>query len=70
MQEGANYLIGTHDFRNFCKMDVSNGVTEFVRNISQVVIEPFKCAEEKCNSGKNDFSIKFRSVAIYVWYFF
>ncbi|XP_025829438.1 tRNA pseudouridine(38/39) synthase isoform X2 [Agrilus planipennis] len=29
MKEGAQYLLGTHDFRNFCKMDVNNGVVNF-----------------------------------------
>ena len=29
MNEAVQCLIGTHDFRNFCKMDVSNGIVEF-----------------------------------------
>ena len=33
MNEAANKLVGTHDFRNLCKMDVGNGVTNFVRRI-------------------------------------
>lgn len=41
MEEAAYYLIGTHDFRNFCKMDVANGVSNFVRNIINICIEPF-----------------------------
>jgi tRNA pseudouridine38/39 synthase len=32
IQTGLNYLIGTHDFRNFCKMDVEK-VYNFVRRI-------------------------------------
>ena len=29
-------MIGSHDFRNFCKMDVSNGVVTFFRLINNV----------------------------------
>lgn len=32
-------LLGVHDFRNFCKMDVGNGVVEFIRNIFEINIE-------------------------------
>lgn len=32
MQEGADHLLGTHDFRNFCKVDAAH-VTNFVRTI-------------------------------------
>ncbi|XP_071945628.1 tRNA pseudouridine(38/39) synthase-like [Antedon mediterranea] len=39
MREGAKKLIGEHDFRNFCKMDVGNGVVTFMRNIRSVTIE-------------------------------
>ncbi|XP_053622012.1 tRNA pseudouridine(38/39) synthase isoform X2 [Plodia interpunctella] len=33
MRQAASHLIGSHDFRHLCKMDVGNGVTEFTRNI-------------------------------------
>ncbi|XP_013199182.1 tRNA pseudouridine(38/39) synthase [Amyelois transitella] len=33
MRQAANYLVGSHDFRHLCKMDVGNGVTEFRRNV-------------------------------------
>lgn len=41
MKLAASYLIGTHDFRNFCKMDVGNGVVEFTRRIEEINIVPF-----------------------------
>lgn len=41
MKKAASYIEGTHDFRNFCKMDVKNGVTEFIRHIQSVQIESF-----------------------------
>nr|KAG5692069.1 hypothetical protein BaRGS_021501 [Batillaria attramentaria] len=33
MSEAASKLVGEHDFRNLCKMDVGNGVTSFKRRI-------------------------------------
>ncbi|CAH1391088.1 unnamed protein product [Nezara viridula] len=38
MQEGTRYLLGTHDFRNLCKMDVGNGVTNFIRTIDHAAV--------------------------------
>ncbi|GBG29996.1 tRNA pseudouridine synthase [Hondaea fermentalgiana] len=40
MQKAANLLVGTHDFRHFCKMDVTN-VKNFVRRIEAA--EVIKC---------------------------
>jgi tRNA pseudouridine38/39 synthase len=37
MQEGLNRLVGNHDFRNFCKMDVEK-VCNFVRRIDSATI--------------------------------
>lgn len=39
MKIASKSLIGEHDFRNFCKMDVGNGVVEFKRRIMDVQIE-------------------------------
>ena len=36
MLEAAKLLIGSHDFRNLCKMDVKNGVTNFIRRLESV----------------------------------
>lgn len=33
MKQAASKLVGDHDFRNFCKMNVENGVTNHVRRI-------------------------------------
>ncbi|XP_050294650.1 tRNA pseudouridine(38/39) synthase [Anthonomus grandis grandis] len=47
MIEASHYLIGSHDFRNFAKMDVGNGVVQFVRNLLDFRIEPLK--SDDCN---------------------
>ena len=38
MNEACSFLIGAHDFRNLCKMDVGNGVVTFTRNIKKAEI--------------------------------
>ncbi|CAK1546429.1 unnamed protein product [Leptosia nina] len=40
MREACSLLIGSHDFRHLCKMDVGNGVTEFRREILTADIIP------------------------------
>lgn len=40
MREGARHFLGSHDFRNFCKIDPSKQITNFVRYISHIDIEP------------------------------
>ena len=38
MKAGAEHLIGEHDFRNLCKMDVQNGVVNYKRRIHSVSV--------------------------------
>ncbi|KAF7297195.1 tRNA pseudouridine synthase 3 [Mycena indigotica] len=38
MQAAANYLIGSHDFRNFCKIDPAKQLTEYRRHITRADI--------------------------------
>ncbi|XP_022110224.1 tRNA pseudouridine(38/39) synthase-like [Acanthaster planci] len=45
MQEAAQKLVGDHDFRNFCKMDVGNGVVNFCRTIISIDIAPLDDSE-------------------------
>ncbi|XP_029462692.1 tRNA pseudouridine(38/39) synthase isoform X2 [Rhinatrema bivittatum] len=40
MNTAAQKYVGTHDFRNFCKMDVGNGVVNFQRTILAACVEP------------------------------
>lgn len=46
MRIASQKFIGIHDFRNFCKMDVGNGVVEFIRKIFEIVIEPLMGNED------------------------
>ncbi|PSN58484.1 hypothetical protein C0J52_00769, partial [Blattella germanica] len=38
MSIASEQFIGKHDFRNFCKMDVGNGVTNFEREIENISV--------------------------------
>jgi tRNA pseudouridine38/39 synthase len=44
MRAAAHFLIGRHDFRNFCKMDIAN-VSNFEREILNVEIRPFSAED-------------------------
>lgn len=50
MDKAAKYILGSHDFRNLCKMDVGNGVVNYVREVRSVDIQP--CSETESNSGE------------------
>lgn len=45
MQNACQYLLGSHDFRNICKLDVAN-VSNFVREIFSAEIKPFRVNEQ------------------------
>ena len=38
IKNASNYLLGEHDFKNFCKMDVLN-TTNHVRTIKEITLE-------------------------------
>lgn len=48
MNQAIQQVVGTHDFRNLCKMDVANGVVQFYRRITS--------ADIKICSENNQFS--------------
>jgi tRNA U38,U39,U40 pseudouridine synthase TruA len=46
MKDAGKRLIGEKDFRNFCKMDISNGVVTFLRRIDNVTVN---CLDKEPN---------------------
>ena len=50
MEKAGQRLLGTHDFRNLCKMDVNNGVVTFIRKIDSVSVQ----VAERVHDGKDD----------------
>lgn len=55
MNKAAGYLVGLHDFRNVCKMDVANGVVTFERTIIDAKI--VENNENLKQSGKYFFNL-------------
>ena len=39
MREASTDLIGTHDFRSFCKIDITNDEPTFIRRIVNITIQ-------------------------------
>ena len=50
MRAAGQRLVGTHDFRNLCKMDVNNGVVTFIRKIDAVRVE----VTDRVHDGRDD----------------
>lgn len=44
------YVVGCHDFRNLCKMDVANGVVKYDRRILSAKVKVF-ATDPFCNSA-------------------
>eukprot|EP00048_Salpingoeca_helianthica_P000379 m.41177 g.41177 ORF g.41177 m.41177 type:complete len:424 (+) comp10458_c0_seq1:43-1314(+) len=40
MAAAAQHFVGEHDFRNFCKADIANNITNFTRRILYFTVEP------------------------------
>lgn len=53
MKRAASYILGTHDFRNLCKMDVGNGVVNYVREVKSINIASCTPDQEGDNTGKD-----------------
>ena len=47
MNHAAQKFVGKHDFRNFCKMDVANGVVAFERELISCTVQ--KNSLQSCN---------------------
>uniref|UniRef100_W8C3R7 tRNA pseudouridine(38/39) synthase n=1 Tax=Ceratitis capitata TaxID=7213 RepID=W8C3R7_CERCA len=52
MQNGCELLARHTDFRNFCKMDVNNGVTNYIRQIFKASVQ--RCAVEQESKDVED----------------
>lgn len=68
MQIACQYLVGSHDFRNLCKMDVGNGVVAFEREIKSARIVLAKGVENpNTNSPYNMFYFELTGKA-FLWH--
>lgn len=55
MNQAVQQVVGTHDFRNLCKMDVANGVVEYYRRIMSANIKI--CSENNQFSTSRDYDM-------------
>eukprot|EP00092_Neocalanus_flemingeri_P013403 GFUD01014448.1.p1 GENE.GFUD01014448.1~~GFUD01014448.1.p1 ORF type:complete len:455 (+),score=149.97 GFUD01014448.1:106-1470(+) len=67
MEQAGQLLLGEHDYRNFCRMDVNNGIVKFVRRIDSVVVE---CVDREVPSqdGPYDMCCLIISGKAYLWH--
>ncbi|XP_043285696.1 tRNA pseudouridine(38/39) synthase [Venturia canescens] len=67
MNEAAGYIVGYHDFRNFCKMDVGNGVVRFDRKVDEAKVITIKPRESDEISGYDMYQFVIKSQA-FLWH--
>ncbi|XP_026474937.1 tRNA pseudouridine(38/39) synthase-like [Ctenocephalides felis] len=67
MQDACKLLIGSHDFRNLCKMDVANGVIDFMRTVKDAEIICVSKQFKDTESGYDMFAFKITSKA-FLWH--
>ncbi|XP_060655903.1 LOW QUALITY PROTEIN: tRNA pseudouridine(38/39) synthase [Drosophila nasuta] len=65
MQSACQLLQRHADFRNFCKMDVHNGVTNYMRNLQHAVVKP--CDETASASGYAMYFLEIKANA-FLWH--
>ncbi|KAI8035852.1 tRNA pseudouridine(38/39) synthase [Drosophila gunungcola] len=65
MQEACNLLVRHADFRNFCKMDVHNGVTKYIRNLQSARVQA--CEERLPNTGYDMYYLEIQANA-FLWH--
>lgn len=64
MQAAAALLVGSHDFRNFCKIDIAN-VSNFVRDVYSAEIKPFMI--NSANDEESVWMLEIRGIA-FLWH--
>ena len=50
IRQASVHLCGTHDYRNFCKLDITTSEPTFVRRIDHIQIEPLN-EQDSSQSG-------------------
>lgn len=67
MRTACQYLVGVHDFRNLCKMDVGNGVVTFERDIRNAAIIPTNQSSSALSSPYDMFYFQLTGKA-FLWH--
>ncbi|XP_054161615.1 tRNA pseudouridine(38/39) synthase-like [Oppia nitens] len=66
MRIASNYLLGDHDFRNLCKMDINNGVINYKRKIFTVDLKQFS-DDNNINSNSSMYTLTITGRA-FLWH--
>lgn len=71
MKSACKLFLGSHDFRNICKMDVANGVTSFIRCIHSIDILA-NAENNSSNDGKtlSIFHLNHEKLLLYIFYLY
>ncbi|CAF3366417.1 unnamed protein product [Rotaria socialis] len=56
IRQAAADLVGTHDFRNFCKLDITNSEPTFIRRIDNVTVEQLN-SDHDLNSNNSGYEM-------------
>ncbi|KAH8254169.1 hypothetical protein KR032_008779 [Drosophila birchii] len=67
MQEACDLLVRHADFRNFCKMDVHNGVTNYMRNLQSANVAAADSEEHLSNTGYDMYYLEIQANA-FLWH--
>lgn len=67
MQKACILLQRHADFRNFCKMDVHNGVTNYMRNLQSASVHLCPNETEKQQEGYNMYYLEIKANA-FLWH--
>ncbi|KAH8238689.1 hypothetical protein KR038_001427 [Drosophila bunnanda] len=67
MQAACDLLVRHADFRNFCKMDVHNGVTNYMRNLQSARVAAAGSEEQLSNTGYDMYYLEIQANA-FLWH--
>ncbi len=68
MRDAAQRLVGSHDFRNFCKLDVNNGVLTYVRRVISISVEPLSKESSSSPSSPYDICVMTLAGNAFLWH--
>ncbi|KAF7724306.1 hypothetical protein EC973_001152 [Apophysomyces ossiformis] len=67
MRTAASYLLGEHDFRNFCRLDPSKNITNYCRTIVSLDIRPCTVDTSVLGPGMDFYEVELKGTA-FLWH--
>ncbi|BFZ54980.1 tRNA pseudouridine synthase 3 [Savitreella phatthalungensis] len=68
MNEACAHLLGTHDFRNFCKLDASKQITDFRRRILHASVSPLVLPDDPHAAGQLNMLVFDLTGTAFLWH--